>query len=183
MARNGCINEAHPDDLLAIGKALKAWGLKGHVKVYSYAESIDTYRRVPGLYIQKNNGPSILHIEAAKQHKKFLLLKFRERDCIEEVEDLIGTTLYMHKQDLPSLEEGEYYWFQLIGMQVQTDCGKQLGILREILDTGGHDVYVVRQGDRELLIPALKDVIRDVYLAGKQMIVRPMEGMLNEHDL
>lgn len=183
MTQKGYTEEAPPDDLLEIGKVVKTWGLKGHVKVYSYAESIDTYNRVSRLYVQKRGGPEALRIETARQQNKTLLLKFEERDRIEDVEDLIGSTLYMPKKDLPPLEEGEYYWYELIGMKVRTDLGKQLGTLREILNTGSNDVYIVRQGSRELLIPALNEVILEVDVTGKQMVIHPMEGLLDENDI
>ena len=122
-------------------------------------------------------------LETVKKHKQFVLLKFKGRNRIEAVEDLISAALYMRKEELEPLQEGEHYWYQLIGMEVRTDRGQYLGTLEKIFNAGSNDVYVVQQGKREWLIPALRDVIREVDIDKKQMIICPMEGLLDENDL
>jgi 16S rRNA processing protein RimM len=178
-----CVTEICPETHLAIGKVLKPWGLKGAVKVHSYAESFESFLRISELRAQGKEGPIVLPLEDAKRHEKGILLKFKGRDCVEDVEALVGLTLYMDKKELPRLEEGEYYWYELIGMEVQTDSGRPVGTLEEVLDTGNHDVYVVRQGEREVLVPAVRGVIRKVDVPGKRMIIRAAAGILNEDDL
>jgi len=168
---------------LAIGKVLKPWGLKGAVTVYSYAESVESFLRISELRIQGKDGPTVLSLEEAKKHKKGILLKFKGRDRIEDVEDLVGLTLYMDRKELPRLEEGEYYWHELIGMEVCTDSGKSVGTLEKVLETGSHDVYVVRKGEQESLIPAIRDVVRKVDVPGRRMVIHAVEGLLNEDDL
>jgi 16S rRNA processing protein RimM len=178
-----CAKQILEQTHLAIGKILKPWGLKGAVKIYSYAESPESFSRISEVCVQGRDGPIVLSLEEVKRHKKALLLKFKGRDRIEDVEELVGRTLYIDKKELPQLEEGEYYWHELVGMEVWTDAGKPLGTLEKILDTGSHDVYVVRKGDQETLIPAIRDVIQKVDVAGKRMVIHPIEGLLNEHDL
>ena len=175
--------EIAPETHLAIGEVVKTWGLKGMVKVASYAESIESFRRISALRVQGRDGPIMLAIEEAREHKKGVLLKFEGRDRIEDVEDLVGLTLYMDKKELPRLEEGEYYWHELIGMEVRTEAGRPVGTLERILNTGSHDVYVVRKGERETLIPAIRDVIREVDVPGRGMVIHVVEGLLNEDDL
>jgi len=152
------------------------------VKLLSHAESPDLFTRVRELYVRGESATIPLLVEDVREHGGQVMLKFRGRDRIEDVEDLLRKTLYMHKRDLDPLEPGEYYWYQLIGMEVRTATGQELGILREILSTGGSDVYVVRKGSRELLIPASREVVREVDLPGNRMTVHPLEGMLEEHD-
>ena len=172
-----------PDNHLAIGKIVKAWGIKGKVKILSYAESPATFRQQKELYIQGRSGRQRLCLESAEEHKKGILLKFEGRDRIEDVEDLIGLTLYMDKKNLPPPEEGEHYWHDLIGMAVETDSGKPLGKLTGIIPTGSNDVYVVRKGKREWLIPAIQEVIREINVEQQLMIISPIEGILEENDL
>jgi 16S rRNA processing protein RimM len=174
---------APPLDMIAIGEVLTSWGLKGHVRIYNYADTPETYKQIRELYIRKENRTIPLEIREAREHKGGVILKFKGRERIEEVEELFRETLYMHKRDLAPLEPGEHYWHQLIGMEVRTDTGKELGTLREILCTGSNDVYVVRQGEREILVPAIRDVIREVDVNENRMTVHPLEGMLDEHDL
>jgi 16S rRNA processing protein RimM len=175
--------EISPETLLAIGKVMKPWGLKGAVKVYSYAESIESFLRISDLLVRGKDGPTVLPLEEAKKHQKGILLKFKGRDRIEDVEDLVGLTLYMNKKDLPQLGEDEYYWHELIGMEVCTDSGKSVGTIEKVLETGSHDVYVVRKGEQESLIPAIRDVVRKVDVPAKRMVIHPVEGLLNEDDL
>jgi 16S rRNA processing protein RimM len=170
------------EELLAIGKVLKPWGLKGEVKVETYAESAETYRRASELFVLQRDQPVGLVLEGVRQQPKALVCKFKGLGKIEEVQPLVGATLYLRKADLPALGEGEYYWHQLIGMEVWTDGGRQVGTLSGILSTGGHDLYAVRQGEREWLIPALREVIREVDVAANRMVIHPMEGLLDEDD-
>ncbi len=178
-----CAIEIRPDTHLAIGKVSKPWGLKGAVSVFSYAESPESFLRISALYVHGEGGTTELPLAEAKRHKKGVLLRFKGRDRIEDVEDLVGLTLYMDKKDLAPLEEGEYYWHELIGMEVLTDTGRPVGKLEKVLETGNHDVYVVVQEGREVLVPAIRDVVRNVDVAGKRMIIHAVEGLLKEDDL
>ena len=171
------------DRRLDIGKVLKPWGIQGKVKALMYAESEDTFQQHPALWAETDAGFVPLSLESAKPHKKALLLKFKDRNRIEEVEDLIGSTLFMDKDSLPPLEEGEYYWHELIGVEVETESGRPLGRIEQILVTGGNDVYVVNDGRREVLLPAIRDVVRKVDVDAEKMVVRPPEGLLKEDDL
>jgi 16S rRNA processing protein RimM len=178
-----CAIEIRPETHLAIGKVLKPWGLKGAVSVYSYAESPESFLRISVLYVQNEGGTTELPLLEAKRHKKGVLLRFKGRERIEDVEDLVGLTLYMDKQELPPLEEGEYYWHELIGMEVFTEAGRPVGRLEKVLDTGSHDVYVVVNEGREVLVPAIRDVVRKVDVPGRTMIIHAVEGLLREDDL
>jgi 16S rRNA processing protein RimM len=80
---------------------------------------------------------------------------------------------------LPKPDEGEYYWADLIGLRVSTEAGDDLGTLREIIETGSNDVYVVKGACREFLIPATDDVVRGIDLDAGTMTVSPLEGMLD----
>ena len=172
-----------PDNHLAIGKIVKAWGIKGKVKILSYAESSSIFREQKELYIRGRSGRQRLCLESVDEHKKGILLKFKGRNRIEDVEGLVGLTLYVDKNNLPPPEEGEHYWHELIGMTVETDSGKSLGKLTNIIATGSNDVYVVRKGAREWLIPAIQEVIREINVEQQLMIISPMEGILTENDL
>jgi 16S rRNA processing protein RimM len=178
-----CATENCPETHLAIGKVVKPWGLKGAVWIRSYAESKESFLRASELRVQAKQGPVVLSVEDVREHKKGILLKFKGRDRIEDVEDLVGLTLCLDKKELPSLAEGEYYWYELIGMEVLTEAGREVGSLERVMNTGDHDVYVIKKGDREFLVPAVRDVVRKVDVPGKQMIIHAAEGLLNQDDL
>jgi len=170
-------------NLLVIGRILKTKGLRGKVKVLSYAESPEIYRRVREFHVQAGNDYQSLSVEEVEDRRDAVILKFKGRDRIEEAQELIGADLYVDKKDLPAPAEDEYYWHELIGLEVTTQGGTHLGTIDGIFSTGSNDVYVVREGKREILIPALRDVILKVDIPGHQMIIHPVEGLLDPHDL
>jgi len=87
------------------------------------------------------------------------------------------------KRDAPKREDDEYFWYELIGLRVCLDSGESVGVLENILRTGGHDIYVVKDGDREILIPAVHDVIARVDKARGVMTVTNMEGLLDLNEV
>lgn len=166
---------------ILIGKVLKPKGVRGSVKVLSYAESPETFERVRVLFVRSEGAWQPLTTERVEKgppgRRETVVLAFRGRQRIEEIQDLLGADLYVDKADLPPPEEGEYYWHDLIGMRVRTERGEDLGRIRGIFNTGANDVYVVRKGGLEILLPALRDVIREVDLLGRRMTVRLLEEL------
>jgi len=92
---------------------------------------------------------------------------------------MTGSELCLKPSQLPVPEEGEFYWRDLIGLAVFTDQGVELGTLVDIFETGSNDIYVVRGSTKEYLIPAIADVIADVDIPGKKMIITPLDGLLD----
>jgi 16S rRNA processing protein RimM len=91
---------------------------------------------------------------------------------------MFGTPLYVKRGDVMPLPEGRYYHDQIIGLRVVTTTGKHLGTVVEIMATGSNDVYITREGDAEVLIPALRDVVKEIDVPGGTMVVEPIEGLL-----
>jgi 16S rRNA processing protein RimM len=104
-------------------------------------------------------------------------MAFRDVADREAAERLRGAALYIDKDRLPPLEEENYYWFELIGMEVYTPDGRYLGRLESVVPTGSNDVYVVRNADRETLVPALASVVKSVDTAQMRMEVVLPEGL------
>jgi 16S rRNA processing protein RimM len=116
-------------------------------------------------------------VENIRWHRRTLLLKLGgcdDRNAAEEMRDML---VQISVEEAVPLEEGEYYHFQLIGIQVETEDGKQLGQVAEVLETGAHDVYLVRGRGGEVLLPAVEDVVLELNLEQRQMIVRLLPGM------
>jgi len=100
-------------------------------------------------------------------------------DNINQVLSLSGREVYVRRDQFPELPEDEFYWCDLLGLDVQTEDGETLGELVDIFETGSNDVYVVKAGDREILIPATDEVVLAVNLDDKKMIIRPPDGLLD----
>jgi 16S rRNA processing protein RimM len=113
----------------------------------------------------------------AKSHGKGMLLSIEGVNDRDAAEVLIGSRLWVDKASLPDLEDGDYYWFELIGMSVYTAEDTYLGTLASILPTGSNDVYVVRNGDEEILLPALASVVQAIDTDQRRMTVILPEGL------
>jgi 16S rRNA processing protein RimM len=170
-------NGSSGDDLL-VGEIVGVHGLAGVVKIRSYADSpafFETGRSVR--LINVNDQAQDGTVAWAKSHGKGLLLSIRGVDDYDAAEALIGSRLWVDKASLPDLEDGDYYWFQLIGMSVYTTEDRYLGTLASILPTGSNDVYVVRNGDEEVLLPALASVVKTIDTDQRRMTVILPEGL------
>jgi 16S rRNA processing protein RimM len=100
----------------------------------------------------------------------------------EEVEPLLGKEILIERGSLPDLPEGEYYWLDILGMLVETQEGRRLGRVKEILPTGANDVYVIEGKRREILIPATEEVIQSIDIKIGRMRFARMEGLWEEED-
>ena len=117
-------------------------------------------------------------IESARWLKGQAYLKLSGIDSTEAAEKLRGQLLSLPEALLEPLPEGHFYRFQIVGMQVYDGGGRHLGEVREVLATGGNDVYVVQGPQGEILVPAIDDVVKEVDVGAGRMVVEPMEGML-----
>lgn len=127
-------------------------------------------------------GNELLHIESCKYHKQYVLMKFREYPVREDAMRLTGRLLTVDRSEAVPLEEGEYYTFDIIGLTVYDMDGRELGCVENVLRTGSNDVYQTRRTDGgELLIPALKAVVKEIDVAGGRMVVDMPEEISDAH--
>ena len=120
-----------------------------------------------------------IRVTALQGHGRKTLLTLEGVNDINDAQRLVGGELLVRRDQFPETDEGEYYWADLIGLRVVADGGNQLGLLKEISETGSNDVYVVQGGEKEYLIPALEDVILNIDLAAGTMTVAPPDGLLD----
>ena len=168
--------------LLSIGKIVGAHGIKGVVKVFSYAESTARYTSGMPLYRKNSSGNRFaMKVVWAKPHFKTILLSLEGIKNRRQAEELIGSELFIEKATLEVLEEDTYYWADLMGMSVYSITGVYLGEVTSIIPTGSNDVYVVKRRDGtaeiEVLIPALASVVKEVDLDQRIMRVDLPEGL------
>ncbi len=157
---------------LIVGKLRRPHGLTGDILMEVITDFPERMRRGRELFIGEAHTP--VELEASRNHPPFLLLKFRGIDTPEDVGMFRNCMVYVRADSLPTLPEGEYYHHQLIGLQVISEDGQSLGKITEVIETGANDVYVVTaEGGKELLLPAIHDVILNIDLTQKTMTVRP----------
>jgi len=165
-----------------VGKIVGAHGVKGNIKVNSYAESLSVFK--PGsliLLITPKGFEKSCKIKWVKPHGKLTLLSLEGVENRNSVETLIGSVFFIERAHLPELEDGSYYWLDIIGISVFTTHDEYLGVVESIIPTGSNDVFVVRDPnnahDNETLIPVLESVILEIDLKLKTMRVDLPEGL------
>ena len=168
--------------LLSIGKIIGVHGLNGVLKVFSYAESTARYTSGMPLHLKDSHGNGfVLKVIWAKPHSKTILLSLEGIRNRDQAQVFVGSELLIEKAALEVLEEGTYYWTDLMGLSVYSMTGDYLGEVRAIVQTGSNDVYVVKRMDgtaeKEVLIPALASVVKEIDLDRSVMKVDLPEGL------
>jgi 16S rRNA processing protein RimM len=168
-----------PGALIGLGQVSGAQGIKGAVKVRADAEAATTDPEVFEALGEVWIGGQGYQVLTATRHKNQVLLWLDGVHTRSRAEELAGLQVWGDRRRFPKLPPGEYYWFQVLGLPVvnETD-GALLGYLDSIMPTPGHDVYVVRQGEREILLPAVEDVIVEIDLEEGVIKASPPEGLL-----
>jgi 16S rRNA processing protein RimM len=157
---------------LVLGKIIKTKGLKGTVRVYSYAESLETFRHYPSFIVRGDKEPSRSYdVENVTPQKSTVLLKLKGVDDIDQAQALVGRSVCIPKCSLETLTKDEYYWHDLIGIEVWDRSNHYLGKIAAILRTGSNDVYVVRKDSEEVLVPGTVEVIEKVDVKTGIMVV------------
>ncbi len=167
------------DDLLAIGRIAGVHGIKGSLKIFSYAETLAGVQKDGSVLIRHPSGrEKVYGINWVRPYKKGALLSLHGVTDRNHAEELIGGELLISKHDLPGLEDGTFYWFDLIGMLVHDDDNRLIGRVESIIETGSNDVYVVKdEKGKETLIPALVSVVLNVDLENQTMRVKLPDGL------
>ena len=166
------------DDFIEIGEIVKPQGVRGCMKALSYLESVGVLEGLDALLVRKaGEAAASYRPRKIEARKNFLFLELEGMDEMDAARKLVGGRILVPSNRLKKLPEGEYYWRDLIGLKVVTDAGEALGTVESIFPTGSNDVYVCRGGSREILLPAIGDVIREIDLEKGVMVVRLLEGL------
>jgi 16S rRNA processing protein RimM len=166
---------------LVVGKITKPQGLKGEVRMHYYGNDPDALKHVKNARLIKSDGSAVdLLLERIRVNKNTFILKFKGIDHIDDTEDLLGSLVHINRAELTELEENEYYWEDLLGMRVYDETGELIGEIRNIFETGSNDVYVVKHRGKEILIPAIMDVIKKVDINEKKMHIHFLQGMRDD---
>ncbi len=154
-------------------------GVRGEVRFLPHSSTCPTLR--PGLRVtlRKTDAPEEeFELRQVRPHAPCLLLQFAGVDSLDRAEALRGSSLLVGETDLPQLHAGEFYHYQVIGLPVRTLTQESIGTIAEVLTTPGHDVFVVRNGEKEYLIPVVEEVIQTIAIEDRLVIIDPPEGLL-----
>lgn len=164
---------------LEIGQIVNTFGIKGMIKVKPFTDDIKRFDDLEKVYVEKNNTKVEYEIEEVKYHKDMVLIKFKSVDTVEQAEKLRNSYLKVSRDSVEDLEEDRYYIVDLIGIEVYTDENILLGKLEDIFNTGSNDIYVVKNElGKQILLPAISDVIKQIDMENKKMIVHIIKGLM-----
>jgi 16S rRNA processing protein RimM len=174
------VNSNQRRDLVQIGHVIRPHGLTGLLRIVSYAQSRETFLKAGSVFIGKANEElAERNVASIKEHGSLYLLKLFGVGSVEKAEELRGADIFLCNEALTEKEEGEFFHYELLGMGVYLDTGHYLGVLKRIFETGSNDVYVVEGPGKEYLIPAIYQVVKEIDLSEKRIIISPMKDLLD----
>lgn len=158
-------------DTLTLGKIVGVFGVKGWIKVFSHTEQRDAILDYSPWLLKVGTEWKAYKLKNGQAQGKSLIAQLEGVDSREQAELLVGCTIAIGREQLKPLKQNEYYWADLIGLEVSTTTGLHLGKVSDLFETGSNDVLVV-EGERERLVPwILGDVVKEVDITTKQIIV------------
>jgi 16S rRNA processing protein RimM len=181
MPQNSAHSEANhaqqPQEFLVVGRVLRPHGIRGALVVEGFSDFIHSLRAGSEIHLGPDNVP--LKIVSIRKHKNKYLLTHNASVDRTEAEAYRDFEVKLRFQDTEPLGEGEYFYWQIIGLEVLSEACEHLGVVAEIRETGANDVYIVRDDEgRELLLPAIKSVILEVDLDAGQITVHLLPGLV-----
>ena len=166
-------------DLLEIGQIVNSYGIKGFFKVVPFTDDITRFDSLKTVYIDVKNNPEEVQIEQVKYHNNLVLLKIKGVDDINDTIKYKNCYLKIDRKDAVKLPEDTYFIVDLLGINVYDEEKNKLGSIVDVFPTGSNDVYVVKDElGKQILLPAISSVIKNVDIKNKKMIVKLIEGLV-----
>ncbi|WP_035778954.1 ribosome maturation factor RimM [Butyrivibrio sp. MC2013] len=165
-----------------VGVIASTHGLKGEVNVFPTTEDPQRFKKLKEITMEsEREGSVVLHIERVAFTKKFVILKFKEYNDINEVERFRGNSLTVPRKDAIELLPGEHYVPDMYGLDIVDEDGNKLGTLVEVIQTGANDVYEMKRidGGPNVMIPSIKECVLDVDLDSNTMKIHVMKGLMD----
>ena len=167
------------EDLLKVGVITTTHGVRGEVKVFPTTDDAERFLELEYVLLDTGRELRRLDIKNVRFFKNFVILKFDGIDNINDIEKYKGKDLWIPREEAQELGEDEYYIADLQGLKVVLEDGSEFGTLRDVMETGANDVYIIDSNEHgEVLLPAIKECILDVDLEKNTMTVHLMKGLL-----
>ena len=166
------------EERFQVGVITSTHGIKGEVKVFPTTDDAKRFKKNMELILDTGKEELLLSVENVKFFKQFVILKFKGIDNINDIEKYKTKSLYVTRANAVKLRKDEYFIADLLGIDVWEDNEEKLGTLKDVIETGANDVYVIALEDgTELLVPAIKECILDVDVENRKMVIHVMEGL------
>lgn len=166
--------------LLQAGVITTTHGIRGEVKVFPTTDDVHRFEDLDSVLLDTGREYMELEIENVKYFKQYAILKFKGIDNINDIEKYKGRSLYVTRDQAIPLEEDEYYIADLIGLDIYLENGEKFGVLKDVMETGANDVYIVETEEgKEVLIPAIHECVLDIDVEENRMEIHLMDGLLD----
>ncbi|OGD14217.1 16S rRNA processing protein RimM [Candidatus Atribacteria bacterium RBG_19FT_COMBO_35_14] len=166
-------------EFIIIGKVVSTQGNKGEVKVLPLTDSIDRFKNIVSVFLRNNNCQTILNIEKIRIKKDMVILKLKDIENIKEAKTIVGSFLEVERKNAVKLPKNTYFIFEIIGLEVYTENNVFLGKVENVISTGSNDVYIVKgKNIKELFIPAIREVVKNVNLEKKRITINMVDGLI-----
>lgn len=166
--------------MVSLGRLVNTHGVRGEVKFLPYASPCPTLHKGITVSLQgKTDEVRSLFVEGIRPQPPFFLLRFQGITSLEQAQTLRDSVVVVEADLLPPLAEGEFYYYQVVGVPVFTSGGECLGAIIQVFFSGGHDVWVVQQGEKEYMIPVTEEIVRSIDIPGRRIVIEPLEGLLD----
>ena len=168
------------EDRLQVGVITSTHGVRGEVKVFPTTDDPNRFKRLKEVILDTGKEEMVLEIEGVKFFKQFVILKFKGFDNINDIEKYRQKSLYVTRKNAVRLKRDEYFIADLMGLKVLDEQETRIGVLKDGMETGANDVYIIEMMDgKELLLPAIKQCILNVDIENGFMQVHILEGLLD----
>jgi 16S rRNA processing protein RimM len=169
---------------LIIGRVIKEWGVNGELKVMPIDIALSDFKEIDTILLQryvaatKTTETESFEIISKKYLNKTLVIALKGMDSVEKAKLYRHAHIVIETDELPQLEEDEYYQKDLIGLKVMTDSNDKIGQVIEILKTSASDIFVIKDGEKEVLVPVIKQFIDEINIKEGYIKIIPIEGLL-----
>lgn len=168
------------EDFFQVGIITATHGLKGEVKVFPTTDDVKRFKRLREVILDTGKERIGLEVESVKFFKQFAIVKFKGIDDISAVEKYRKASILVTRENAVRLKKDEYFIADLIGLKVRDESDAEIGVLRDVMETGANDVYVIDLTDgRELLLPAIKQCVLEVDPECGFIKIHILEGLLD----
>ena len=167
------------EDFLKVGVITTTHGVRGEVKVYPTTDEPERFLELDHVLLDTGKEFRDLEIKNVRFFKNLVILKFKGIDNINDIEKYKGHDLWIPREEGQELDEDEYYIADLLGLRVILDDGTEFGILKNVMETGANDVYIIdTNAHGEVLVPAIRECIQDIDLEKNTMTIHLMKGLI-----
>ena len=166
-------------EFITIGKVVSTQSNKGEVKVLPLTDSTDRFNNLDTVFLRNSNSRTTLNIEKIRIKKNTVILKLKDIENIQEAKMIVGSFLEVKRENAVKLPKDTYFLFEIIGLEVYDENNIFLGKVENIISTGSNDVYIVKdKNKKELSIPAIREVVKNIDLEKKRITIKMVDGLI-----